>query len=99
MSLARRQALLEWAARHGAAVVEDDYDSEFRYAARPVDSLQSLDRHGVVLYVGTFSKVLFPGIRTGYELAERVYMNRLSSADGPYSAGTFAPNSRRYTVI
>lgn len=69
MSLNRRLALLEWAAKRGAAIIEDDYDSEFRYVSRPLDSLQSLDRHGVVLYVGTFSKVLFPGVRTGFVVA------------------------------
>jgi GntR family transcriptional regulator/MocR family aminotransferase len=69
MSLARRLALLEWAAERGAAIVEDDYDSEFRFAARPLDSLQSLDRHGVVLYVGTFSKVLCPAVRIGFVVA------------------------------
>jgi GntR family transcriptional regulator / MocR family aminotransferase len=69
MSLPRRLALLEWAAGHGAAVIEDDYDSEFRFEARPLDSLQSLDRQGVVLYVGTFSKVLFPGVRIGFIVA------------------------------
>ncbi len=69
MSLPRRLALLEWAAKRGAAIIEDDYDSEFRFAARPLDSLQSLDRHGVVLYVGTFSKVTFPAVRIGFVVA------------------------------
>ncbi len=66
MSLARRLALLEWAARAGAWVVEDDYDSEFRFAGRPIASLQGLDRAGRVIYIGTFSKVLFPSMRLGY---------------------------------
>jgi GntR family transcriptional regulator/MocR family aminotransferase len=66
MSLARRFALLDWAARHDAWIVEDDYDSEFRYAGRPIASLQSLDTSGRVIYVGTFSKVLIPGVRVGY---------------------------------
>lgn len=60
MSLPRRIALLEWATQHGAAIIEDDYDSEFRFAGRPLESLQNLDRTGRVLYVGTFSKVMFP---------------------------------------
>jgi GntR family transcriptional regulator/MocR family aminotransferase len=72
--------LLEWAAKHGAAVIEDDYDSEFRFAARPLDSLQSLDRHGVVLYVGTFSKVLFPGVRTGFIIAPEPVRKALVAA-------------------
>ena len=66
MSLSRRLALLKWAEQAGAWVVEDDYDSEFRYRARPLAALQGLDRHGRVIYVGTFSKVLFPSLRLGY---------------------------------
>jgi GntR family transcriptional regulator/MocR family aminotransferase len=66
MSLPRRLALLEQARAAGALIVEDDYDSEFRYAGRPVPALQGLDRHGLVLFAGTFSKVLFPSLRLGY---------------------------------
>jgi len=66
LSLPRRHALLEWAAAQGAWVVEDDYDGEYRYASRPLPALASLDRHGRVLYAGTFSKLLFPGIRLAY---------------------------------
>jgi GntR family transcriptional regulator/MocR family aminotransferase len=66
MSLERRMALLEWASRRGALIVEDDYDGEFRFEGRPMESLKSLDRGGVVAYVGTFSKTLFPELRTGY---------------------------------
>ncbi|HLZ62422.1 MAG TPA: PLP-dependent aminotransferase family protein [Ktedonosporobacter sp.] len=66
MSLARRLLLLQWASRSGAWVLEDDYDSEFRYAARPLASLQGLDTSDQVIYIGTFSKVLFPGLRLGY---------------------------------
>jgi GntR family transcriptional regulator/MocR family aminotransferase len=66
LSLPRRLALLEWADSAKAWIVEDDYDSEFRYAGRPLPSLKSLDRAGRVLYAGTFSKVLFPGLRLGY---------------------------------
>lgn len=69
MSLARRLALLEWAERTGAWVLEDDYDSEFRYAGRPLASLQGLDRAARVCYIGTFSKVLFPALRLGYLVA------------------------------
>jgi len=66
LSLPRRHALLEWAAAQGAWVVEDDYDGEYRYVSRPLPALASLDRHGRVLYAGTFSKLLFPGIRLAY---------------------------------
>ncbi len=66
MSIARRLALLEWAARAGAWILEDDYDSEYRYADRPLAALQGLDPHGRVIYLGTFSKVLFPSLRLGY---------------------------------
>jgi GntR family transcriptional regulator / MocR family aminotransferase len=66
MSLPRRLALLAWAERAGAFVLEDDYDSEYRYVGRPLPALQGLDRAGRVIYVGSFSKVLFPALRIGY---------------------------------
>ncbi|MFQ3786240.1 PLP-dependent aminotransferase family protein [Halomonas sp. A29] len=66
MSLARRLALLEAAERHGAWIVEDDYDSEFRYGHRPIAALQGLVDDSRVIYVGTFSKVMYPGLRLGY---------------------------------
>jgi GntR family transcriptional regulator/MocR family aminotransferase len=69
MSPRRRVELLAWAAEHRAAVVEDDYDSEFRYGQRSLDSLHSLDREERVVYVGTFSKSLLPGLRVGYLVA------------------------------
>jgi len=66
MSLPRRLALLAWAERHDAAVVEDDYDSEFRYGGRPIEPLQTLDGSGRVIYVGSFSKTLLPTLRLGF---------------------------------
>ena len=66
MSAARRLQLLEWASKAGSWVVEDDYDSEYRYESPPLSSLQGLDSDSRVIYVGTFSKVLFPSLRLGY---------------------------------
>lgn len=66
MSLARRLSLLEWARERDAFVIEDDYNSEYRYSGRPLASLQGLDRDGRVIYVGTFSKTIFPALRLGY---------------------------------
>ncbi|NYT35759.1 PLP-dependent aminotransferase family protein [Allopusillimonas soli] len=66
LSLPRRLALLDWASRENAWIIEDDYDGEYRYASRPLPALKSLDREGRVLYAGTFSKVLYPGIRLAY---------------------------------
>jgi GntR family transcriptional regulator/MocR family aminotransferase len=66
MSLARRLRLLEWANRASAWILEDDYDSEYRYTGRPLAALQGLDQAGRVIYIGTFSKVLFPSLRLGY---------------------------------
>lgn len=66
LSLARRLELLAWAERHDAWVIEDDYDGEYRYRGVPLAPLASLDRQGRVLYVGTFCKIAFPGLRLGY---------------------------------
>jgi GntR family transcriptional regulator/MocR family aminotransferase len=86
MSLARRLELLEWATESGAWILEDDYDSEYRYAGRPLSALQGLDSTGRVIYVGTFSKVMFPAIRLGYmvvppALAEPIIRIRRSLDD------------------
>lgn len=66
MTLARRLELLGWAKQRNSWILEDDYDSEYRYASRPIASLQGLDTNGCVIYCGTFSKVLFPSLRLGY---------------------------------
>ena len=68
MSLERRLQLLDWAQRHRALIIEDDYDSEYRFDGRSLESLRSLDRNGQVAYLGTFSKTLFPELRLGYLL-------------------------------
>jgi GntR family transcriptional regulator/MocR family aminotransferase len=69
MSRARRHQLLRWAEQHDAAVIEDDYDTEFRRTSRPLEPLQLLDNGGRVIYVGTFSKSLSPGLRLGFLVA------------------------------
>ena len=66
MSLERRMALLEWASHAGAFIIEDDYDSEYRFEGCPVPALQGLDENSNVILVGSFSKLLFPSLRVGY---------------------------------
>jgi len=66
MSLERRMALLRWASRAGAFVIEDDYDSEYRFEGPPMPALQSLDHHASVIFIGSFSKTMFPALRVGY---------------------------------
>ena len=69
LSLDRRLALLKWARRRNAVIVEDDYDGEFHYDGRPLESLQGLDREGRIVYIGTFSRTVFPSLRIGYLIA------------------------------
>jgi len=71
MSMPRRRALLRWAERRDAAVIEDDYDSEFRYVDRPLEPLQALDASGRVVYVGSFSKTFSPSVRLGFAVVPR----------------------------
>lgn len=71
MSLARRRSLLEWAERNDAAIIEDDYDSEFRFGGRPLEPLRTLDVAGRVIYVGTFSKTLLPSLRLAFIIVPR----------------------------
>jgi GntR family transcriptional regulator/MocR family aminotransferase len=66
MSASRRLQLLDWAQRSSSWIIEDDYDSEYRYGSMPISSLQGLDSNSRVIYIGTFSKVLFPSLRIGY---------------------------------
>jgi len=80
MSLARRRMLLDLAVRKGAWILEDDYDSEFRYTGRPLAALQGLDTQGRVVYMGTFSKVLYPGIKVGYLVAPPALVDSFKAA-------------------
>ncbi len=80
LSLARRLEILNYAALNKTWVIEDDYDAEFRYNAPPLPSLQSLDANGRVIYVGTFSKVLFPALRVGYVVVPTELFDRFRAA-------------------
>jgi GntR family transcriptional regulator / MocR family aminotransferase len=88
LSLPRRLALLAWAQAHSAWIVEDDYDGEFHYAGRPLPALKSLDDADVVLYAGSFSKVLFPGLRLGYLVVPSQLVPRFAAAVAAFSGGT-----------
>ena len=89
LSLGRRMALLRWASSARAMVLEDDYDSEFRHRGRPLTALQGLDDAGRVLYVGTFSKTMFPGLRVGYVVVPPALVDVFAAA----RASLFAPAS------
>ncbi|MBA3260301.1 MAG: PLP-dependent aminotransferase family protein [Gemmatimonadales bacterium] len=80
MTAARRFALLDWAFRRDAWVLEDDYDSEYRYVSRPLGALQGMDAHQRVIYMGSFSKVLFPAVRVGYVVAPPTLRQRFVDA-------------------
>jgi GntR family transcriptional regulator/MocR family aminotransferase len=114
MSLPRRLALLKWARAASAWVIEDDYDSEFRYGARPIPCLHGLDVDGRVIYVGSFSKTLFPALRLGFlivppDLRERLVAARAAADQHPptidqavladfLAEGHFARHVRRMRV-
>lgn len=87
LSLERRMALLEWASSAGSWIIEDDYDSEFRYQGRPLPALKSLDRNDRVIYAGTFSKVLFPGLRLAYVVAPASAVARFQAVSSNLNAG------------
>jgi GntR family transcriptional regulator/MocR family aminotransferase len=87
LSLPRRLALLDWASQNQAWIIEDDYDGEYRYVSRPLPALKSLDRDGRVLYAGTFSKVLFPGIRLAYLVAPEAQVEQFERISQIFSGG------------
>lgn len=80
LPLERRLALLKWARRRNAVIVEDDYDGEFHYDGRPLESLQGLDREGRIVYIGTFSRTVFPAMRIGYLIAPSSLVPALTAA-------------------
>lgn len=115
MSASRRLQLLDWSESNGSWIIEDDYDSEYRYEGMPVTSLQGLDRNSRVVYIGTFSKVLFPSLRLGYvvipeDLVERFLAVRFALDIGPATfhqavladfigEGHFARHIRRMRLV
>jgi GntR family transcriptional regulator/MocR family aminotransferase len=87
MSASRRFQLLDWAQNTGSWIIEDDYDSEYRYKSLPIASLQGLDAKGRVIYIGTFSKVLFPSLRLGYVVIPPDLVDRFLSIRRPMDLG------------
>jgi GntR family transcriptional regulator / MocR family aminotransferase len=88
LPIARRLELLDWASRVGAFIVEDDYDSEYRYDGPPLQALAGLDQEGRVIYVGTFSKILFPALRLGYLVLPEVLVEPVVAAKAVGDTGT-----------
>jgi GntR family transcriptional regulator/MocR family aminotransferase len=88
LSLPRRLALLDWAVQNSAWIIEDDYDGEYRYVSRPLPALKSQDRDGRVLYAGTFSKVLFPGLRLAYLVVPESQVERFGQITETLAAGS-----------
>lgn len=88
LSLPRRQALLDWAGRNDAWIIEDDYDGEYRYVSRPLPALKSLDRDGRVLYAGTFSKMLFPSLRLAYLVVPDSQVERFAAIAGAFAGAS-----------
>lgn len=96
MSLERRFALLQAAEKSGAWIVEDDYDGEFFFSRRPLPTLKSFDRTGLVIYVGTFSKSLFPALRLGFVVVPEALVDTFSRVSRSYVSGV--PTSIQATV-
>lgn len=80
LTLSQRIALLQWAKEMGSIIIEDDYDSEYRYGEQPIPALQGMDRGQTVIYVGTFSKTMFPSLRIGYLVVPQSWVSLVSSA-------------------
>ncbi|GGK99752.1 MocR-like pyridoxine biosynthesis transcription factor PdxR [Deinococcus radiotolerans] len=99
LSVPRRLALLDWAQQHDALILEDDYDSEFRFGATPLPALASLDTAGCVVYLGTFSKVLSPAVRVGYVVAPAPLRDRLLALKARADAHTSWPVQRALSAL
>jgi len=96
LSLPRRLALLAWAESAGALIIEDDYDSEYRYAGRPIPAMQGLDRSGVVIFSGSFSDVLFPALRLGYVVIPPDLVDAFAAAE---SSSTHHPPPLEQAIL
>jgi GntR family transcriptional regulator/MocR family aminotransferase len=96
LSLERRIALLDWARRRNAVVIEDDYDGEFRYEGQPLESLQGLDRDSRVVYIGTFSRTVFSSLRIGYLVAPSNLVPALTAAK--WLCDRHTPNLQQHTL-
>ena len=94
--MSRRQELLQWANSTGSWIIEDDYDSEFRFAAHPMSAMQAMDRHGRVIYMNTFSKTLAPSIRISYLVLPEGLMAEFQKRLGFYSCTV--PSFEQYTL-
>jgi GntR family transcriptional regulator/MocR family aminotransferase len=96
MSLSQRIALLQWAEKTGTLIIEDDYDSEYRYESQPIPALQEMDRSQSVIYIGTFSKILFPSLRMGYLVVPTNWLPVISKAK--WLCDRFCPILEQYAL-
>ena len=96
MSLSERIALLQWAEKTGTLIVEDDYDSEYRYESKPIPALQGMDRSQSVIYIGTFSKIMFPALRIGYLVVPPNLISVISKAK--WLCDRFCPILEQYAL-
>ncbi len=96
MSLSQRIALLQWAEKTNTLIIEDDYDSEYRYQSQPIPALQGIDRADSVIYIGTFSKTLFPSLRIGYLVVPNNLVPIFSKAK--WLCDRFCPILEQYTL-